>query len=181
MADFLSGDLIVGLLILLLFLLVMNRIRKKPGIQPLEWDLAYDFVTEPATTDNDDYKKTFDGIPFAAEEDIHLIRLAFLNRGKAHISIDKFNDAVTITFPAHAEILAAKYNERFRSSLPAVDDPVVDGQTVTIQPFALEPEGILIFNMAVRGASEPEDVRAALEDQPEVSRLGLKFRFMRPK
>lgn len=181
MENFLSGDLIVGFVILFLFLLVMLRMRKKPGLQPLEWDLAYDYVTEPATTDNDDFKKTFDGFDFPANDDTHLIRFAFLNRGTAHVPMDKFEGPITIGFAENARIIAAKYNERFRSTLPACDDPVVDGKTVTIQPFALEPEGILIFNMVVEGAAEPAQVKAALADQPDVERLGLKFRFMRPK
>lgn len=179
MEKFLSGDLIVGLVILFMFLLVMRRMRKKPGLRPQEWDLAYDFVTEPATTDNEDYKKTFDGISFPVEDNVHLVRLAFLNRGTKHIPLDKFKDAVRVHIPDGAEILEAKFNERFRSTLPAADDPRVDGQTLTIAPFALEPEGILIFNLVLKGASEPESVEAALEDQEEVNRLGLKFRFMR--
>ena len=40
MEKFLSGDLIVGLVILFMFLLVMRRMRKKPGLRPQEWELS---------------------------------------------------------------------------------------------------------------------------------------------
>lgn len=173
------SDILVTLFILLVFFYIMNRIRKKPHLQKLDWDLSYDYVSEPATTENDAFVETFKDTDFPREDDVHLIRLAFINRGSKDVAVNDHQRPVTVTLPEGADIIDARFNERHKSALGREADPTFQGRTITIAPFALEADGILIFNLVVRGAADIEKLDAALTEQAEVQRLGLTFRFMK--
>ncbi|RED47667.1 hypothetical protein [Aestuariispira insulae] len=178
--EFLSSDLIIGALLLIMFLVMMRRLRKNPQLVKLEWDLAYDYVSEPRESDNGDFVATFTGDLPPHGEDVHLIRLAFLNKGRNKVSEGDFNGPVTITFAEGTDVISASYNDAVKTAPLENHKIQIDGNRLTIDPFSIESDGVLVFNLVAKGSSaaEPESLAGSLKEQEIIRRLGLKFRYV---
>ena len=178
--EFLTSDLMIGVIILIMFLLMMRRLRKNPQLVKLDWDLAYDFVSEPRESDNADFVATFTGDLPPHGENVHLIRFAFLNKGNNKVIPENFKSPVTVTFAEGTEILSARYNDAFKTGALENHPADIDNNRLTIEPMTLDPEGVVVFNLVTRGenAGAPETVSGALTEQDELRRLGLRFKYI---
>lgn len=172
-ADFFTSDVLVGVVLLIMLVVMFKRLRGNPDLLKPETDLAYELISHKPEEAGEDFLKTFADDPIPEDRDCHLIRLALLNRGMSQVAATDFTQPIKLSFVEGTEILNARYFESFRS--PPIDNLELeqDGTSLTIPPLTIAKEGMVIFNLIVRGAAEPDAVTGSLRNQSEMRRLGL--------
>lgn len=165
-----AANIVVLVAILVLFY-AMLRYRRPPGVQQAERDLAYEWVAEAADRANPEIKAKFEGaVPMT--RDVTLIRLGLFNGGRSEITEDQTIKPLAVQFPEGAEVLLARFGEAVKNDRPEPPAPVVSGTRVDFPPFAIASGGVVVFDIAVRGARRPQGLEGAVAGIDSIRRLG---------
>jgi len=162
---------IVGLIVIVGFFFVMLRYRRPPGIGRPERDLAYEWVAERADKADSELRAKF-GDDAPETGDVALVRVGFFNGGRTGIDPDQMIRPLALLFPEGAEILLARFGESVKNDRPTPPPPVVTGARVEFPPFAIASGGVVVFDIAVRGARRPSGVEGAVTGLERIRRLG---------
>lgn len=165
-----AANIVVLVAILVLFY-AMLRYRRPPGVQQAERDLAYEWVAEPADRANPELKGKFqDVVPLT--HDVTLIRLGFFNGGRSEIAANETVKPLAVQFPEGAQVLLARFGEAVKNDRAEPPAPVVTGARVEFPPFAIASGGVVVFDIAVRGARRPQGLEGAVAGLDTIRRLG---------
>lgn len=165
----------VGLAAVGLFFLVMWRFRRRPTRAPLDRDVCYDYVSEPASAPNPELKAAFADLLADREPaelaEAQLIRLAVMNRGGLRVDADQHLRPFTVTFAPGARLVAAELAEPFGPAPEALPALTRGERSLEVAPFDLPVDCALVFNMIVVGARAPQAVDGGIAGQPAFARL----------
>jgi len=165
-----AANIVVLVAILVLFY-AMLRYRRPPGVRQAERDLAYEWVAEPADRATPELKEKFeDGVPLT--HDVTLIRLGFFNGGRSGITAEETLKPLAVQFAEDAEVLLARFGEAVKNDRPEPPAPVVSGTRVEFPPFAIASGGVVVFDIAIRGARRPKALEGAVAGLDSIRRLG---------
>lgn len=162
---------IVALIVIVGFFFVMLRYRRPPGMVQPQRDLAYEWVAERADRADSSLRTKFAGAA-PAGGDVTLVRIGFFNGGRTGIDPDQMVKPLALIFPEGAEILLARFGESVKNDRPTPPPPVVTGARVEFPPFAIASGGVVVFDIAVRGARRPSGVEGVVTGLERIRRLG---------
>ena len=167
---------LIGVVILLAFFVFMAKARKKPGIEPLDYDYSYEYVAEPIDTANKEFLKTFKGMLPEPGSDadttgVHLIRFAVMNRGRLRIEEKDHTRPLVVHFPEEAEILDIRYDGHHGYKPDDPPQPIVHPNGFELPPFVLPTATAFVYNIVLRNADAPKLVDAGIEGQAAIKRL----------
>lgn len=162
---------IAALVAVLVLFYVMLRYRRPPGPQLPQRDLAYEWAAAQADEAEPGLRAKFEGaVPMT--HDVTLIRLGIFNRGRSGIAANEILKPLALTFPEDTEILLARFGESLRNDRPVPPSPVAVGGRVEFPPFAIASGGVVVFDIAVRGARRPAALEGAITGIDAIRRLG---------
>ena len=170
MLNWLTSYEFLGLLALLMLGLTIFRVWKNPSMMALDRELVTDWISSPAANASPGFQQAFYHMEIPEGEDVHLLRVAFVNRGRLAIGEQDFAGQVSIVLPEGVDITAATAD-----GAPDVQ-PEIWRNRVTQPPFALPAGERLTVNLILRGKAEPKRVTGALKGQTGLRRVRLKFR-----
>lgn len=144
---------VVGLAIWMFF----RRRRKRREARQAEHDvdIAYEYVTEPASDNDMRANFTTESLDIADRtEGSSLTRLALLNRGKIAVDIAAFQRSITVEWPAGTDILDINLSEN-DGAPNGIDEPTLEDGRLTIEPFMFQSGGRVVVNLVTMGPAGP--------------------------
>jgi|GEM_PF-2812975 hypothetical protein len=165
----------IGAILVLGFFFAMWRMARKPKRIALNWDYCYDYVSEPLAGANPKLAESFADmlaeIPEGARAELHLIRVAAMNRGALGIQAQDHLRPLTVAFPEGTRLIDAAFVEVFGTDPETPPTLMKYERGIEITPFDLPTNCAMVFQLIVHGGGKPSYIDGGIEGQKAIRKL----------
>lgn len=140
-----------------------------------EMGYAYEWVSTPLAKANRDMRERFPEMETVLgsepPSDVHLVRFGLFNMTEEIVTDLQVTQPIEIHFAEGTKIESARFGESLKTERRSDAEPVIDGARVILPSETMNPRSTLIYNLILRGGSEPQDVLGETEGYGRIRRV----------